>query len=104
MIFVLLKKLKMKKNKLKENIEFLDDIFKTFEDTTNKLKNMIEKINEKKEELKIKIQKIFTKIRNAINEREDLLLLEVDKQFDNLFCNEEIIKESEILQIKLKCH
>ena len=94
----------MKKNKLKENIEFLDDIFKTFEDTTNKLKNMIEKINEKKEELKIKIKKIFTKIRNAINEREDLLLLEVDKQFDNLFCNEEIIKESEILQIKLKCH
>ena len=30
----------------------------------------MDKINEEKEELKLKIQKIFTKIRNVINDRE----------------------------------
>ena len=55
---------------------------------------IFEQINENKEEIKINIQKIFTKIRNKINEREDEILLEIDKEFENSFYNESIIKES----------
>ena len=39
----------------------------------NDLKILIEKINENKEELKMKIQKIFTKIRSVLNEKEELI-------------------------------
>ena len=35
--------------------------------------------------MKINIQKIFTKIRNEINNKEDELLLEVDKQFNEIY-------------------
>ena len=63
---------------------------------------MFEKINESKEELKMKIQKIFTNIRTILNEREDEILLEVDKKYNETFCNEELIKESEKLPNKVK--
>ena len=46
---------------------------------------MFEKINQNRENVKFKIQKIFTKIRNIINEREDELLSEVDNQLGKLF-------------------
>ena len=74
-----------KKNKFAENIKYLDELSKTFQDSMDELKIMIEDIEKNKEDLKINIQKTFTKIRNALNEREDKLLLDVDNQFDNLF-------------------
>ena len=91
-----------KKNKLKENIKCLEDLSNTLEQTIHELKNIFEKINENKEELKLKIQNIFTKIRNALNNREDELLLEIDKQFNDNFGDEDIIKESEKLPNKIK--
>ena len=63
---------------------------------------MSENLDKKKEEVKLKIQTVFTSIRNAINEREDYLLSEVDKQFDEIYVNENIIKESENLPNKKK--
>ena len=48
------------------------------------------------------ISKIFTNIRNAINEREDELLLNIDNKFNELFFNEEFIKKSEKLQNDIK--
>ena len=84
-----------KKNKLNENIKILEDLSNIFDKTVNDLKIILEKIIENKDELKLNIQKIFTKIRNALNEREDELLIEVDKQFDKLYYNEDIIKKSE---------
>ena len=60
-----------KKNKLKENIKYLEDLSNTFEQSINVLKQIFEKINNNKEELKLNIQKIFTKIRNELNSRED---------------------------------
>ena len=56
----------------------------------------------KKETLKLKIQQIFTKIRNVLNEREDEILLEVDKQFNNLYFNEDLIEKSKVLPNKIK--
>ena len=91
-----------KKNKLQENLKCLDDLSKTLNESIKKLKTIFDKISENKEELKLKIQKIFTKIRNTINEREDKLLLEVDNQFNNFPIKEEIMKESEKLPKKVK--
>ena len=48
------------------------------------------------------IQKIFTKLRNEVNNREDQLLIDVDKKYEELFFNENIIKESEKLPNKIK--
>ena len=92
-----------KKDKLSENIKYLEDIWKNLENSIKELKIIYEKINKKKEELKLNIQTVFTKLRNIINEREDNLLLEVDNKFNELFFKEELIKESEKLpnQIKL---
>ena len=91
-----------KKNKLKDNIKCLENLSNSLEESINKLKKIFDKINENKENLKLKIQKIFTKIRNEINNREDELLLEVDKIFNDSFFNEDIIKESEKLPNKIK--
>jgi len=91
-----------KKNKLAENIKYLDNLSNNLDKAINELKNLFEKINENKEELKLKIQKIFTNLRNSINQREDELLLEVDQIYNNEYCNEDIIKEGEKLPNKIK--
>ena len=51
----------------------------------NEMKVIFEKITKDKEELKLKIQKIFTKIRNSINDREDKILSKVDELYDNTY-------------------
>ena len=66
------------------------------------MKKIFEKINEDKEKIKLGKQNVFTRLRNIINEREDQLLFLVDKQFDNLYLKEELIKESEKLHKKIK--
>ena len=91
-----------KRKKLKENIKYLEDLSNTFQQSINELKIIFDKICEKKEEFKLKIQKIFTKVRNKLNEREDELLLEIDKQFDNLYFNDKNIKDNENLPNKIK--
>ena len=91
-----------KKNKLAENIKYLENLSNNLDKAINELKLLFEKINENKEELKLKIQKIFTNLRNAINQREDELLLEVDQIYNNEYCSEDIIKEGEKLPNKIK--
>ena len=44
-----------KKNKLKENIKYLEDSSKNIIESVNKLKEIYEKINKSKEEIKLKI-------------------------------------------------
>ena len=91
-----------KKNKLKQNIKCLEDLSNALEQSINELKIIFNKINENKEELKTNIQNVFTKIRNALNNREDELLLEVDNKYNDIFGKEDIIKESEKLPNKIK--
>ena len=71
---------KEKKDKLNENIRNLEDLLVILEKSIKEIKNEIEKINAKKDKLKSNILKIFTQIRNALNEREDELFLEVNKK------------------------
>ena len=80
----------------------MKELANTLESSIKELKGVFEKINENKEEIKSKIQNIFTKIRNELNNREDELLSEVDKKFDMMYCDENIVKESKKLPEKIK--
>ena len=91
-----------KKNKLKENINHLEELSNKFEKSINELKIIFENIGKEKEELKLKIQKIFIQIRNSLNEKKDKLLLEIDEKFNEIFIKEDIIRESEKLPNKIK--
>jgi len=84
---------KEKRNKLKNIIKDLEELSINLEDSTIKLKNILEENNEKREELKVNIQKVFTKLRNSLNDREEQLLLEVDTEFNKKFYFEDIIKK-----------
>ena len=75
----------------------MEELSQNLEESVNELKIILTKINENKEGLKFKVQDIFTKMRNILNEREDELLLTIDKIFDNLFYKEESIKKSKKL-------
>ena len=91
-----------KRRKLKDNIKTLEELSNKLEQSIINLKIIFQKVNKSKENIKLEIQKIFTKIRTELNDREDILLLEVDKYFENNYCNEEIIKKSEKLPKKIK--
>ena len=91
-----------KRNKLKNIIKDLEELSINLEKSIIELKKILEENNDKKEALKVNIQKIFTKLRNALNDREDQLLLEVDKQYNEKFFYEDIIKKSEKLPNKVK--
>ena len=80
-----------KKNKLKENIKYLEDLQYKFNESMESLKKIFEIIEKDKENLKLEIQNIFTKIRNILNDREDLLLIEVDNIFNTKFFSEDLI-------------
>ena len=66
------------------------------------LKEIIQKVEKDKEELKLEVQKIFTKIRNAINDREDELLIKIDHLFNDIFVNDDIINNGQKLPKKIK--
>ena len=55
-----------------------------------------------KEDLKLKVQNIFTKIRNAINNREDELLLKVDNLYKEKYFDDDIIKNVEKIPKQIK--
>ena len=103
------RKINALKKEKEEMINMIHDIIDSSEDYSNDLdqflneiKSLYEKQENKKEELKIKIQKIFTELRTIINDREDKLLLEVDKKYNKILINYNIIKKSEKLTEKLK--
>ena len=66
------------------------------------MKELFEQINKNKEDLKLKVQEIFTKIRNALNEKEDKLLNDIDEYYNKIYFKEDIIKKSEKLPNKIK--
>ena len=64
--------IKAEKEKLfKENYDKLQEISKTLGNTIKRFKVIIEELNKNKEKIILEIQKVFTKIRTALNERED---------------------------------
>ena len=91
-----------KKNKLKDNIKSLEELYNKLEESIKNLKIIFDKITESKEKLKLDIQKVFTKLRTELNDREDILLSEVDNYYDNNYYKEDIIKKSDKLPNKIK--
>ena len=91
-----------KKNKLKENIKALEELSNSFNNIFKELKENFENVEKNKEELKLKVQKAFTKIRTALNEREDELLADIDTLFGKRYFNEDVIKKGEKLPKKIK--
>ena len=87
--------------KLEENINILEDLSKNKEKIFDELKIIIEKANKNKEDLKLEIQKFFTKIRNFLNEKEDKLILEVDELYNNIYNIEDLMKVSEKISNKI---
>ena len=86
-----------KKNNLDNNIKLLEDFSKNIQNSLNELQKIFDDISIKKEELKLNIAKIFTKIRTTINDREDEILLQVEKIYDESFFKEDTIKISQKL-------
>jgi len=90
-----------KKSKLKENIKYMEDCSVKIKNSIDELKKLFEEINHNKEELKLKVSKVFTQIRKAIDEREDKILLEIDEKFSKNYFKEEIIHQNENLPNKI---
>ena len=84
-----------KKNSLSNDIQKLANLSENLEDNINKMKLIYENMNKKKEDLKLKVMGVFTKIRNFLSEREDKLLLEIDKKYKLILFNDEEIKDNE---------
>ena len=80
----------------------MDLIKFNIEGNLNKFNKILDIINENKESLKIKIQKIYIKLRSTLNDWEEDLLSEVNTTFDDLFFNEDLIKKCEKLSNKIK--
>ena len=91
-----------KKNSLKNNIQNLEKLSKNIEETINKYKDIYENLIKKKEDLKLEILNIFTKIRNCLNDRENELLSDIDTKFELIQINENNIKSIEKLPNTIK--
>ena len=88
---------KSKIQKLIENIKWLEDFNKDLNKSLNELKIYSDKSNEIKEKLIKEVQEIFTKIRNEINNREDELLLEINKYYEKFFIENNLSNKIEKL-------
>ena len=93
-----------KKINLEKMIKILEDLSNKIKEKneSNRLKDFYEKMDKLKEELKSKILKIMTKIRNKLNEREDELISQLESTFSNLCPPQKTIKEYENIPIKIK--
>ena len=91
-----------KMNKLNDNIKYLEEISINLNELINNLEQSLENINKNKEELKKRVQQFYTKIRNELNNKEEELLLKIDEIFDKKFANENMIKEYNKLPNKIK--
>ena len=91
-----------KRKKLKENLNNLEGLYNHIDQSIIKLKEIFEQINNNKDDLKLKVQAIFTKLRNALNEKEDKLLFNIDEYYNNIYIKEDIINKSEKLPNKIK--
>ena len=101
-VYYIIKIKNEKKENLEKNNKNLEKLSTELEPSIKELKNIYEKINERKDKLKMEIQNIFTKIRTELNSREDKLYEDIDKKFNELFFKEDLIKESEKLPNLIK--
>ncbi len=90
-----------KENKLDENIKYLEELSNNIDLFITELKINKQKFEQNKEDLKQKIQIIFTRLRNAMNQREDEILLEIDQKSQS-FLQGDLLNKSEKIKNKIK--
>ena len=93
---------KEKKNQLKENIQYLEDLSETLKQSINDIKKFYDKLKKNQGILRQQISYVFNRIRHSIDNRENEILCEADKQFNNLFIEEDIINGNENLIKNIK--
>ena len=91
-----------KKSTLENNIKILEDYSKSIDSSLNDLKNIFKTMIKDKDELKKKIYQLFTKIRTALNEREDEICKIIDNKFDSLYFKEDFINQGNKLPNEIK--
>lgn len=95
--------IKDEKNKtLEKNFKILEEISHNIKENSDRLKIFYQKIEEIKENLKSKIFKTITNIRNRLNEREDEILSELELTFSKICPGEKQIKNFEKIPKKIK--
>ena len=87
------------KDILENNIKKLDKLLNKFKTIINENKSLNERMNEKKEFLKLRIKTMFKDIKNILSEKENLILLELDNKY---YYNEELINNREKFYNKIK--
>ena len=90
-----------KKKNLDKNLNELENLSNNIKERINITKNFYDKVDKLKEDLKSKILKIITNLRNKLNEREDELISEVDKIFSNICPEEKLILNFEKIPKKI---
>ena len=85
----------------KSNIKYLEEISKSFQEDFENLKLLSERTINNKEDLKLKIQNVFTKIKKELSLREEELLSEVDSFFNNACFDQKILEKGEELPNKI---
>ena len=91
-----------KKCKIKDNIKELEKFSDELEESIKNIKVNPEEVKENKDKLKSEIKNIFEKIRTELNNRENILISEIDKYFDDNYYNEGIVKKSDDIKSLLE--
>ena len=90
-----------KKNILKDNIKILEDLAINIKETIKEIKTIFEHLEDEKEKLKTEVQQAFTKLRNELNNKEDEILLEIDKKYEKSIFDKDLIVQNEKLPDKI---
>ena len=82
-----------KKEKFKSNTKYLEEISNTLKESIDNLIKTNEKIAKDREDIHLKIEKTFSKIRSKVNNREEEILAEVNGLFDKMYTDEKNLKK-----------
>ena len=91
-----------KKDKFKSNTKYLEEISNTLKESIDNLIKTNEKIAKDREDIHLKIEKTFSKIRSKVNNREEEILAEVNGLFDKMYIDEKNLKKWDELPNAIK--
>ena len=86
-------------DKINSNIKFLEELSNNLSSSINKSYKSLKNIKKDNIELMRKIKIYFKDIRNALNKREEEILLNIDSLFNDLFAEGELFQKIEDLKI-----
>ena len=91
-----------KKEKFKSNTKYFEEISNTLKESIDNLIKTNEKIAKDREDIHLKIEKTFSKIRSKVNNREEEILAEVNGLFDKMYIDEKNLKKWDELPNAIK--